>query len=63
MDIPRCEALFAYWKKMPPVHLSMAAYVGWGQSKAQSADNGGDIDGLMMSLPAAKEFNANGDGR
>jgi hypothetical protein len=61
MDIPRCEAMFKYWTKAPPVHLSMAAYVGWGQSKKQSADNG-DLDGLLASLPT-KEFNQDGSGR
>lgn len=56
MDIPRLEALNKYWLKSPPVHMSVAAYVGWGKSEesAQSSDEG-DFDMLMASTPI-KEF-------
>lgn len=56
MDIPRCEEMFKYWDKLPPVHMSMAAYVGWGQ-KAEATPSA-DIEALMGSLPL-KEFNPN----
>ncbi len=28
MDIPRLEALGRYWKHSPPVHISVARYMG-----------------------------------
>lgn len=51
------EALSGYWLKHPPVHLSVAAYVGWGGSKG-SADQG-DVDMLLAGLPTM-EVNPNG---
>lgn len=58
--MPRCDALFKCWKHTPPVALSMASYVGWGQSnESASAD---DLDQLLASAPV-KEFNPHGNGR
>jgi hypothetical protein len=55
MDFPRLEAMNRYWQKSPPVHLSMAAYVGWGGEKADA----GDPVSLMETLPVM-EFNPHG---
>lgn len=49
MDLPRLEAMNRYWQKSPPVHLSMAAYVGWGGAKQGQQE--GDAVALMDSLP------------
>lgn len=58
MDVPRLDGLSKYWKQFPPVHVSMAAYVGWGKSK-ESAQDEGDFEALMASIPT-KEFTPNG---
>jgi hypothetical protein len=54
MDLPRMEALNKHWLKSPPVHISMAAYVGWGKSQgsaqSSSADEG-DFEMMMASTP------------
>jgi hypothetical protein len=58
MDLPRLSALSKYWSEWPPVHIAVAAYVGWGSSKKSSA-SASDLDTLMASLPE-KEFNPHG---
>jgi hypothetical protein len=53
MDIPRLDALSKYWAKTPPVHVSVAAYVGWGKSEG-SADGeppSHDIEELFSRTP------------
>jgi hypothetical protein len=34
MDIPRLEALGRYWQHSPPVHLSVARYLGYKPAPA-----------------------------
>lgn len=36
-----------YWQRCPPVHVSVAAYLGWGKT-----EEGNDVMALMSSLPA-----------
>jgi hypothetical protein len=52
MTIPRLEAFYRHWKTSPPVHVSVAAYVGWGKSKgsAETATDA-DFEALMASVP------------
>lgn len=50
------------WKKHPPVHVSMAAYVGWGKnssssSQSSSTEDAGDTDAFMASLPVMEYVN------
>lgn len=63
MDLPRLEALSKHWKESPPIHISMAAYVGWGKSKESAkrapSDDDGDFDAMMASIPQ-KVMNPNG---
>jgi hypothetical protein len=33
MTLPRLYALSAYWQKFPPVHISVAAFVGINNEK------------------------------
>jgi hypothetical protein len=57
MDLPRLEALSKYWAKTPPVHFSMAAYVGWGKSKgsAEGTMPDGDLEELFNRTPMKGE--------
>lgn len=48
MDIPRLIELNKYWKTNPPVHQSVAAYLGTG-------DKNGDRGAGSPQLPAADE--------
>lgn len=53
MDLPRQEVLNKHWKRSPPVHFSVAAYLGWGKSDGASSpeQHDSDFDTLMMSTP------------
>ena len=33
MTLPQVDELFGYWAKHPPVHLLVAAYLGWEAPK------------------------------
>lgn len=57
MDMPRLEALGTYWMKQPPIHISMAAYVGWGKSSGSAQS--GDVEALIASAPL-KEMSPDG---
>ncbi len=49
MTFPRFDELTTYWAKHPPVHISVAAYLGWGSAKA--AEKPQDISELMHDFP------------
>lgn len=54
MDLPLLEGMSRYWMRHPPVHISMAAYVGWGKGSAQQQDEG-DFEAMMASLPTTQQ--------
>lgn len=37
MTIPRLMALAAHWKQFPPVHVTLAAFVGAGAKESKPA--------------------------
>lgn len=45
-DLPRLEAMNAYWRTHPPLHLMVAAYLGIGNSKDRLQEEEPDL--LMM---------------
>lgn len=49
VDIPRLEALNAYWKEMPPPHIMLAAR--WGVLKPKDAEKPQDLSELMAIFP------------
>lgn len=51
MDIPRLDALNSAWSQYPPVHVSVAAYLGIGKQKNTAASDA-EFDAMMASLPA-----------
>lgn len=54
MDLPLLEGMSRYWMRYPPVHISMAAYVGWGKGSARQQQEEGDFEAMMASLPTAQ---------
>lgn len=59
MDIPRLEVLYRSWRDTaPPVHVSVAAYIGWGRPEQPAASNG-DFEQRMASAPM-KDFTPHG---
>jgi hypothetical protein len=56
LDLPRLRWFRKTWKKHPPVHQSVAAYLGIGRDKTSTplADSAGAIlDDLMGAAPKA----------
>jgi len=51
MTLPRLEALNKYWSDFPPVHLTMAAYVGIKPKKGgKKAQNKEDFDRMVAAF-------------
>jgi hypothetical protein len=53
MDLPRLERMNKHWLKSPPVHYSVAAYLGWGKSGGASSPEQGsfELDQRMAQAP------------
>jgi hypothetical protein len=49
MDIPRLDALRTYHTVNPSVHLSVARYLGYGESEKKMSDK--DLDDVMSMFP------------
>lgn len=50
-DLPRLDALYAYHKKFPPLHIMVAAYLGAGESKPTSQQNQPDLFAELAQFP------------
>ena len=53
MTLPRFTALSAYWQKYPPVHISVAAYLGINQN--DNADQASPDFSEKPELPEYEE--------
>lgn len=63
MDLPRLNALYAYWADHPPIHLLVAAYFGIKpKDKSSKNDTFTDIENAAEFIPVNKisssEFDA-----
>ena len=47
MTLPRLKSLSAHWKQYPPVHISVARYLGYTSSNTQD-DQDEVVDGAPM---------------
>ena len=55
LTIPRLRALMRYWEQHPPVHLLVAAYLGFKPSGAPtSREAAADIAALASDAPQIK---------
>lgn len=54
LDVPRLKALNAYWKKQPPVHLLVAAYLGYSP-----AEESGEVSPDKQALELMSMFPSN----
>lgn len=41
VDLPRLTALSGYWRRHPPMHIMVAAYLGVGDKPARERDEDG----------------------
>ncbi|MFS1524440.1 hypothetical protein ACL7TT_10055 [Microbulbifer sp. 2304DJ12-6] len=49
VDLPQLEAMNRYWKRFPPVHVLVAAFVGYQGGKPSSEP--GSAEELLAMLP------------
>lgn len=54
MDLPRVQSLSAYWQQHPPMHILLAAYVGY-QAPEQIAPEEQDV--LPAQTLSEHDFN------
>lgn len=60
MTIPRLAAMSRYWKQHPPMHVLLAAYVGYeppaeaGATAARTPPSAVDLEALMAAYPQVK---------
>jgi len=55
MDLPRLEAMNAYWKKHPPLHLMVQAFLGIGEAPGTKPgeDEQNDLAMVLAQFPQA----------
>lgn len=55
MDLPRLEAMNAYWKKHPPLHLMVQAFLGIGEKSGteQKEEDQPDLAMVLTQFPQA----------
>lgn len=53
MDLPRLEAMNAYWKKHPPLHIMIQAFLGIGEKPATSepGEDQPDLATVLAQFP------------
>ena len=54
IDLPRAQSLSKYWQQHPPVHILLAAYVGY---TAPTLGNPNEQDALPAQTLSEDEFN------
>ena len=52
LDLPRLTAMSAYWREHPPVHVLLAAYVGYKPPSASTGNSVAEVDQLAQLLGA-----------
>lgn len=57
MDIPRLRAMGDYWRRIPPLHITVAAYLGAIQ-EPPAADLAAAAEYVPVSRVTAAEFDA-----
>ncbi len=54
MDLPRLSVIYKKWKRTPPVHIMIAAYLGYLKKEPQFVDQSAmPLDGLFESMSNA----------
>jgi hypothetical protein len=55
MDLPRLEVMNAYWKKHPPLHLMVQAFLGIGEktTSQESGEDQPDLATVLAQFPQA----------
>jgi len=54
LTIPRLKALMRYWAKHPPVHILVAAYMGYKPGDQPSQAASADLDAMVSEAPSIK---------
>lgn len=54
LDIPRLNALHAYWRHNPPMHVLLKAYVGYKPSSPSGLPS--DVDAAATPVTTASEL-------
>ena len=52
LTLPRLKALRRYWRKHPPVHLLVAAYLGYKPRGGEQPGDLGELYTMMTGKPA-----------
>lgn len=58
MDIPRLKALGDYWRRVPPLHLTVAAFLGAIKDPEEPADLVAASEYIPVNRVSAEEFDA-----
>lgn len=51
MDIPRLESMKAHWEYQPPLHISVARYLGINPKTEKRVNKDEDIAALLAQIP------------
>jgi hypothetical protein len=54
LTIPRLKAFTRYWQKQPPVHVLVAAYMGYKASDQPTQTQSKELDAIAAEAPLIK---------